>query len=177
MGFTSEIYEWEGDTTQAFGNFIWRSKRFLWDSRPSKLYAVILFDQGDLADFEQALRDYQAIITANQLLIASGTIFPGPQLPSGSGFQIGNRGVTGTLLQNPGSLPIYSGDLTLTLRVYVDGVLRFTKTVISQLPFRIPTRRRGRAWEFELEGNVDRVRRMDFAASMEEIKAAMQEGG
>lgn len=177
MGFTTEVYEWEGDTTQAFGSFIWKSKRYLLENRPSKLYAVILFEQGDLADFEQALQDYQAAVTANQLLIASGWIFPGPQLPSGSGFQIGNRAVTGTSLQNPGPLPVYGGELSLILRVYVDGVLRFTKTVISQKPFRIPTRRRGRAWEFELEGNVDRVRRMDFASSMQEIKAAINEGG
>lgn len=175
MGFTQIVYEFEGDTTQALAPFLWRTREFLWDHRPGTLYGAIQFDQGDLADFEQALKDYQAIITANRLLISSGTLFPGPALPSGSGFQIGNRSITGTLLTDPGPIPTYAGDLTLTLRVYVDGVLRVTKTVASPKPFRLAAKKRGRAWAFEIEGNVDRVKRMDFASSMEELKAAINE--
>ena len=175
MGFTNEVQEWEGDQTQAIRNFTWRSRQFLMDSRLSHLYAVIQFDQGDLEDFNQAVQEYNDIIRQNRLILASGAaIFP-DGLPDGSGFGLLSRPLIGTTLTDPGPFPTYAGDLTLTFRVYVNEVLSFTKTIINERPFRIGARKRGRRWSFEIEGNVDRVKRMDFASSMEELKAMIQE--
>lgn len=176
MPFTNEIFQWEGDTTQALRNFIWRSKQFVFDNRPSHLYGVILFDQGDLADYNQAVADWEDAVRKNRLILQARGVFP-DSLPDGSGFGLGVRPITGTTLVDPGPFPTYTGDLTLTLRVYVNEILSFTKTIINQKPFRIGTRKRGRRWSFEIEGNVNRIKRMDFASSMDEIKAMIQEGG
>lgn len=175
MAFTSEVYEWEGDQSQTLRNFIWRSRQFLFDSRPSHLYGVVLFDQGDLADFAEAVALWEDAVRKNRLILQAQGIFT-DSLPDGSGFGVGVRPITGTTLVDPGPFPIYTGDLNLVLRVYVNETLQFTKTLIDQLPFRIGTRKRGRRWSFEIEGNVPRVKRMDFATSMQEIKAVIQEG-
>ena len=175
MGFTVEVYEWEGDQTQALRNFTWRSKQFVFDNRPSHLYAVILFDQGDLEDYFAAVEAWYDVIRQNRLILLTQGIFQ-DGLPDGSGFPIGTQPITGTTLINPGPFPQYAGDLELTFRAYVDEVLQFTKTILNQRPFRVGTRKRGRRWSFELEGNVDRVLRMDVASSMQEIKAPIQEG-
>ena len=174
MGFTNEVQEWEGDQTQAIRNFLWRSKQFVFDNRLSNIYCVIIFDQGDLEDFNQAVQDYNDAIRKNRLILLSGDLFD-DDLPDGSGFGIGTKPITGTNLIDPGPFPVYAGDLELTLRVYVNEVLAFTKTIINERPFRIGARKRGRRWSFEIEGNVDRVKRMDFASSMEELKAMIQE--
>ena len=165
--------EFEGDQTQALQNFTWRTRENTYDNRLRMNYGVILFNQGDLAAFDAAVQAYYDTINANQTILSSDRIIyeTGPH----EGFGIGDRAITGTLLTDPGSLPQYSGDLTLTLNTYVGGTLKNTKTIINELPFRISDTGQGRVWEFEIVGNVTNVKRMDFASSVEELKVQIQE--
>ncbi len=173
MGFTTEIMQFEGDTTQALNSFTWRTRENTYDNKLRMNYGVVLFEQGDLLAFEAAVQAYNDIIIANQNTLSSNRIIyeNGPH----EGFDIAARALAENLLIDPGSLPVYAGDLTLTLNTYVDGTLKNTKTIIGEQPFRIPDTGKGRLWEFEIIGNVEKVKRMDFASSMEEIKQILQE--
>lgn len=59
----------------------------------------------------------------------------------------------------------------LTFRFYADDVLRYTKTVVSDLPFRLPGGFRSRDFQVELEGTVE-VRQVFLASKMEELSRA-----
>lgn len=58
----------------------------------------------------------------------------------------------------------------MTMRVYLDGALLFTKTVASRNPFRLPSKV-GRDWEFEIEGDFE-VFVAGLATSMTEFAGA-----
>jgi hypothetical protein len=61
----------------------------------------------------------------------------------------------------------FDGDADLQLKVYADGELKFTKTVTSSKPFRLPGGFRSKVWEVELIGN-DSIRSVILANSVEE---------
>ena len=57
----------------------------------------------------------------------------------------------------------------LTFKMYADGVLKFTKTVTSADPFRLPSGFKSRLYEFEISG-TDHWTSAYVASSMEELK-------
>ena len=57
----------------------------------------------------------------------------------------------------------------LTFKMYVDGVLKYTKVVTSAEPFRLPSGFRSRIYEFEISG-ADHWTSAYVAGSMEELK-------
>ena len=57
----------------------------------------------------------------------------------------------------------------LTFKMYADGVLKFTKTVTSADPFRLPSGFKSRLYEFEISG-TDHWTSAYVAGSMEELK-------
>ena len=62
------------------------------------------------------------------------------------------------------------GDHVLTFNVYVEGVLAFTRPVVSNTPFRLPRWHRSTgAWQFEVRGTRS-VYEIHIATSMEELK-------
>lgn len=58
----------------------------------------------------------------------------------------------------------------VTLRVYADDQLRFTKTVSSSVAFTLPSGYRASNWQFEIETQSD-VNRLRVATSMSELKS------
>lgn len=174
MGYITEIFEWEGDSSQSFSNFVWKTKQVNHPFRVRYGYGRFYFTEGDFDAYNALVEEYNAAVSRNLDRLSSGYIIhdSGPW----SGFQVGLLPVTGTYLEEVPSLPSYAGDKELTLRVYRDNELVFTKSIYTEKPFRITPNTRGREWEFEIEGNVDRLQAADFASSMEEIKQ-MQTGG
>lgn len=56
----------------------------------------------------------------------------------------------------------------LTMRIYADGVLKHTQSVVSELPFRLPSGFLARDWEIELSGTSE-VYSAFLAESMSEL--------
>lgn len=57
----------------------------------------------------------------------------------------------------------------VTMRLYGDGVLRATKQVLNNTPFRLPAGYKAKYWEIELEGS-NQILEACIAESMEEVK-------
>ena len=174
MGYISEIFEWEGDDTQPFSNFEWLSRQYNFSNRLRFLYARAFFTEGDFDAFEAALAAYNDLIDQNLQRLSANVVIhdQGPW----QGWQIGTIMVAGSLLNDVGAAPTYAGDKSLTLEVYTDNTLVFTKTITNERPFRIGQNRQGREWEFKITGNVSRLQQLDFATSMQELRANPQGG-
>ena len=120
---------------------------------------------GDRQDYYDSILEQNAVTARNNAKLASGSLtgLIGDH-PIGESLS-----VNGDNLETVPTVAAYSGDFNLTIKIYADGVLKFTKTVYaSAIPFRIPGGYRARSWEYQVEGNV-RVRRVDMASSMSEL--------
>lgn len=166
--YETYIYEWEGDDTQPFGsNFTWKSGKMLLPRRTTFSCARLIADVGDRSDYWDDLQDYYDTIRQNGLLIdafsmggAIGEDPVGESIP-----------INGDELLDATAPSAYSGDFNMSVKIYADGTLKFTKDVYANgIPFRIDQGYRGRSWEVEIIGNV-RVRRFDMATSMRELMA------
>ena len=73
--------------------------------------------------------------------------------------------------QNLGFAQVRADAFPLTMKIYVDGVLKHTQTVASDREFRLPSGFRGLDWEFQLEGSST-VTEVFLASSAMELKAA-----
>ena len=166
MGYYNQIYEWEGDTTQPYPtNFKWRTKKILLPIRTTFSAARIIAEVGDRQDYYDSVANRDAIIARNNARISGNDI--GGAIGEDA---IGTLEVNGDLLEDVPTIGDYSGAFNLTMKLYVDEVLRFTKEVYaSDIPFRLADGFRGRTFEVEIEGNVT-VRRFDMGGSMEELK-------
>lgn len=171
MGFINSVYQWEGDKTQPYpSNWVWRSKKTLLPYRATVGAARIASVLGDRADYFALLLARQEALARNSARISAGMI--GGSI---SEDLIGTLEVNGDDLETPPTVGAYSGDFNLIFRLYVDGVLKFTKEVYSERPFRCADGFRGRSFEFELEGNIT-VRRIDYGASVDDLKTFIQAG-
>ena len=170
MGNTNMVYEFEGDTTQALASFDFKSKMFRVPRRVRLAYARVLFTRGDLSDYWDLVKARNDVIARNLAKIAEGTI-DGAGGRVGGGFWFGDAAVTADALETVPAVPVYSGDLSLVLKVYRGGSLAATKTIYSDEPFRIDVAGRSSEWEYELIGNVDAVHQIDLASSIREMRA------
>ena len=164
-----KVYEWEGDTTQARGNFTWKSKKFLLPVQAAFPVARVKFTGSDRTDYQAQVEAYNIALAPNRALISAlsvggvlGIVVPGAPVPVGGGAL--------TVLP---TLPAYTGDDELQLKVYVDGTLVATKEVYHEKPFRIASRR-GRTIEVEIIGNVT-VAEVIVATSVKELKGTEEE--
>lgn len=80
-------------------------------------------------------------------------------------FEYNRFPYNGDLLMSANNVEISS---LITFKLYVDGVLKFTKLVSDEKPFRLPSGFRGMKWEVQLEGNIP-VRRVQMATSVREL--------
>lgn len=173
--YSSEVYQWEGDATQAFSNFIWETKQYNHQGRLRYNYARIFFTEGDFDAFNAALDAYNDIINRNLDRLSSSNVIH--QQGPWQGWEIGTLPVTGTYLEEVPSQPVYSGDKMLSFKAYCDNELVSTRLVYNERPFRLgQTIKRGREWEFIFEGNVDRMQQVDMATSVDELKQTQSEG-
>lgn len=169
MTTINNIFQWEGDKTQPYpSNWVWRSKKVLLPYRATVGAARVISVLGDRSDYFTLLLARQEAIARNSARISAGMI--GGSI---SEDLIGVLEVNGDTLEDPPTVGDYSGSFNLLFRLYVDDVLKFTKEIYSERPFRCDDGYRGRSFEFELEGNIT-VRRVDYGASIEDLKTLIQ---
>jgi hypothetical protein len=164
MAYINEIYEWEGDTTQAKGDVTWHTRDELEDGRVVFTVARIYFDDSDFEAY-QALLDLRADIIARNIdKISTGAVDGGGEGYEWDGFPFG-----GDYLEEVPASPVYSGDKSLTLKTYADGTLKSTSTIYNQKPFKITSGYRGKRWSWRIDGNVDILRQLDVASTAREL--------
>ncbi len=170
---TNEVYEWEGDQTQALGNLFWESRTWITPGRPRLSCARVLFDTGDLDDYWRLVQDRQEIIDRNAAKLASGQL--GTTGGAEGGYIFGDYPIAGDNLEEVPAEPVYGGTLSLVFRLYADGVLKFTKQLYTTRIFKLRGGYRAQKWKVVLEGNVDRIQRVDVASSVQEIMRLKQQ--
>ena len=167
MAYDNYVYQWEGDDTQAFGTMQWESPEIVTDGRVRMSCARVLFDVGDLAAFYQTILDRKELIARNAAKLATGQL--GTTGRNEGGYIFGQYPIAGDNLEAVPSVPTYGGVLSLTFKLYADGVLKFTKQLFNNRIFKLAGGYRGQKWIIRLEGNVEKVQRVDVATSVEEI--------
>lgn len=174
MAYMTEIYEWEGDETQPFGTFNWKTKLYNMQERMRFGYGRIYFDEGDFDAYNAALDAYNLLVSQNLGYLSGGYVMY-VNAPH-QGWPVGGLPLAGSVIRDAGSVPSYAGEKVLNLKIYVDETLISTTQIFNQQPFRIDAQRRANRWEFEIEGNVESVKRIEFAPSMGELKQSQQGG-
>jgi len=169
---TNTVYQFEGDQTQALTNMTWKSKLFISPKKVTINVARVIFDEGDLDDFWDLVNARAEQIRRNERLLAEGAV-TGTEL--GGGLTFAEYVLAGDGLETVVAAPSYSGDLSLTFKLYADDTLKFTKTLYTSEIFKCSTGYRSREWYFQLEGNVDSVLRVDAATSIRELKFEQQQ--
>ena len=153
------VKEWEGDDY----NYLaakWKSKKFTLDSGINFSAARIIMDS-EFYNTVLALVESDAYIADyNADLFAAGNLGG-----AYNEFEYNRFPYNGDLLMSANNVEISS---LITFKLYVDGVLKFTKLVSDEKPFRLPSGFRGMKWEVQLEGNIP-VRRVQIATSAREL--------
>lgn len=176
---TNSIYKFEGDATQPLPSMTYRYRKEVLTERIRPAYARVLFEKGDIADYIRWVEIRNAAITANQMIISEyGLSGCGGRIGGGFWFSVvpiaGVNSFITTITVNGvvydiTTVPVYAGVLELNLNIYRAGVLVKAIPVYDDKPFRTGIDTRGNDWQFELVGNVERVKRLDVAASVAEI--------
>jgi hypothetical protein len=169
---TNNIYEWEGDDTQALSNFYWESKEIVTPGRVRMSCARIIFVPADLEPFYQTILDREEIIDANAAKLATGQI--GTTGGIEGGYIHAAYPIAGDNLDAVPAEPVYGGDLSLEFKLYGDGFLKITKTLYTSRVFKLPGGYRALKWKIVLTGNVDKVQRCDVASSVQELMRLQQ---
>lgn len=175
MSFANYIWQWEGDQTQAFGNMLWKSKEYLYPKKIRFAAARIIFNTGDLDEYQALLDQRAAIIARNLEKLATGNI--GTIGGTEGGYIHALYPIAGDNLEDVPPEPEYAGELQLIFKLYCNDVLRHTKQLYTTEIFKLPGGYRGRRHFFTLEGNVERVKRVDLATSIWELKYDQGEFG
>jgi len=175
MGFANAIWQWEGDETQALGNMFWKSKEFLYPKKLRFAAARIIFITGDLDEYAQAIEDREAIIKRNLDKLATGQL--GTIGGNEGGYLHALYPIAGDNLEEVPAEPVYAGELEIIFKLYTNDVLRHTKQLYTTEIFKLPGGYRGRRHYFTIEGNVERVKRIDLATSIWELKHDQGEFG
>lgn len=169
---TNNIYEWEGDQSQALAPFWWESREFVTPGRPRLSCARVVFTEGDLATYWALVTAREDIIERNAARLASGLL--GTTGGAEGGYIHGVYPIAGDNLEEVPAAPIYGGTLSLKFYLYADGVLKLTKQLYTSRIFKLPGGYRGLKWKIVLEGNVDKVQKLDVATSVQEIMRLQQ---
>lgn len=158
---TDKIYEWDGDTGQKMA-MDWFSKEFLFP-KPINLGAAKIDLSTTMSEVEIAAAQaaFDAIKLANAAILAA----------------VGNgKGSLNARSLNAGSIngstisplpPMTWENLTFTL--YIDGVIRFSRTVVTSKPFRLPKGYKADNAAIRLSGNVT-VKSASLAGTMKELE-------
>ena len=179
MATATYLYEFEGDTTQSLSNFTYRYRKELVPKRIRPAYARVLFEKGDITDYLEWVETRSAAIAANtQILSEYGIDGAGGRVGGGFWFSVvpiaGASLITeitvGETTYSIDTVPVYAGDLELTLNIYKEGTLVKSISIYDEKIFRTGIQERSTDWQYELVGNVDKVRRLDVATSVAEIR-------
>ena len=135
MAYDNKVYQWEGDSTQAFDTMYWESPEVVTDGRIRMSCARVLFDVGDLEAFWNTLEAREELIRRNSAKLATGLL--GTTGGDEGGYIFGQYPLAGDNLEAVPALPSYGGSLSLIFRLYADGVLKFTKTLYTNKIFKL----------------------------------------
>jgi len=167
MATDQTVYQFEGDTTAALGNFTWRSRKAMFPRQVKMCCGRVIFTEGDLADHQALVEARREAIKRNQAKIAAG--LAGATGSIGGGYPIGTALLTATELETVPAAPSYSGDLSLQIKIYADGTLKKTVTIYESGVFKFDPGVRARSWHFELVGNVDLVEWAAIATTVRDL--------
>lgn len=156
------IYQWDADPGVKLVSD-WLSREFVFPDAINLGAAKVDADFGMTAEeaaAAQAAAD--AIEAANAALIAA-------DLTHGSvnGFSINGLSVNGSGIE---SLPPTTWD-SMTFQLYVDGAVKFSKTITDSKPFRLPAGYKADNAAFRVSGNIT-VKAITVAESMRELATA-----
>jgi len=168
MATANQIFEWEGDNSQALANMEYTFTRF-YQSKVRLSFARVIFTEGDLDDYQALVDARNDVIARNKAKIAEGSI-DGAGGRVGGGFWFAEVPVAAADIETVPAVPVYAGDLALALYVYLNETLKSTLTVYNSKPFRLGVSERGTRWDFKLVGNIDKIHKFTAASSMRELK-------
>lgn len=158
------VYQWDAQVARV--SYLWKSKKFVLPEDTNFGVAQIFgkwtssLTQAEI-DSYNATRD--AIIAANQAALAaneSGAI---------NGSAINEEEINGDSLQEVP--PLLDETIGMTFKLYADGVLVATITVVSDEPFRLPSGYLARVAEIELQGQIE-VQKVKMAPSFTDLAYA-----
>ncbi len=174
MATNNNVFEWEGDSSQALSSFTVKTRKEILKGRERIAYGRILFETGDFDAYQILVDDRNDVIARNKAKIAQGNV-DGAGGAVGGGYWFGEVPIAGDNLETVPTLPTYTGDLALSLLIYMGGTLINTISIYHEKPFRLGTAgQRNITFEAKLTGNVTKVHQMDFGASVDEIMAPLE---
>lgn len=175
MATNNNVFEWEGDNTQALASFSIKTRKEILKGRERIAYGRILFETGDFDAYWALVKERDDIIARNKAKISQGNV-DGAGGAVGGGYWFGVVPIAGDDLETVPAVPSYTGDLVLSLLIYMGGTLINTIAIYHEKPFRLGTAgKRNITFEAKLVGNVEKVHQMDFGASVKEIMAPLEE--
>lgn len=132
----------------------------------------------ELVTFDVPGRPAATIVTDIGVVIAVGNssyVQPLPGTPSYATAQLATYKWRSKVFVSPGLVTMSAAKvvgvgnvLPVIFRLYADGVLIHTRTVINSEPFRLPSQHKALEWEIELEGKRT-VHEVHVATSMREL--------
>lgn len=162
------IKQWNGDPFDVL-NFTWRSGRYIMP-RPVN-FGVAQVD-ADYASISNATNQNNLLArqkTDNQAVAAANlNIRGGWNSWQFNGANAFGEGVTfdGSMMHDLFNNPVAQ---FVTFKLYVEGVLKFTKAISTRSPFRLPSGYKSDDYTVEIDGSVD-VRYVKIAETFEELK-------
>ena len=155
-----KIYQWDADHVN-FMYYTWKSKEFVLPANTNMAVARVMLDLLSFSSTLDLITNNEYLISQNEDLITAGTT--GGTLGDAT---FNSQDVNGDDLNDVSSISM-SGAVTFTL--YVDGVVKFTKVVSTDKPFKMPSGYKGRRVEVSLAGYIP-VYEVVLAQSMGELK-------
>jgi hypothetical protein len=152
------IGQWDANPTQ-FRNFSYKSPRFILEKPKNFKVAQVILDTDfyntvlEIIGDESTLGDLNA---AAWVLPLEGAL---------NAASLNRQDINGDTLYSLSSLGVQS---YVDFKIYVDGVLKFTKQVTDSNMFKLPRGFKDKKWELVLEGMIP-VKRVTIATSTEEI--------
>jgi hypothetical protein len=155
------IAKWDKDET-SYRNFTFRTKRYVMEYPVNFKVAQIIMDLDWYADVLTAAGgDLETLNATTWATTDWGYALGGPM----NDFMANDQDMNGDDLFNIASLGLQA---YIEFKVYVNGILKWTKQVTSNDMFKLPRGFKDKKWEFEMVGMIP-VKRLTIATSTEEI--------
>jgi hypothetical protein len=133
------------------------------------IFARVEFIEGDLSAYQALLDARDAAIQRNKAKIAEMQIDESDGSIAG-GWGFGFYALAQDALEAVPPMPSYTGDQSIIFNVYVDGILQLSRQLYKSTFMRLDGVGRGLDWQVGVLHNVEKVKRIELATSMREMK-------
>jgi len=157
---TLYISKWDASTTE-YKNYLFRSRQFILEKPQNFKVAQIILDTQFLAQLLADIADNDTIVDLNTALWAADDQLGGPLNDS----MLNGYALCGDTLHDLATLGIQP---YVNFRLYIDGVLTWTKQINSSTMFKLPRGFKDKKWEWSVEGMIP-IKRVTLATSTEEL--------